>query len=61
MEKYILGEDTISGREGKVMATIDNKVYELFDLTKFTADIELDTTEIKPIGCLLYTSPSPRD
>lgn len=50
MEKYILGEDTISGREGKVMATIDGKVYELFELTKFTADIELDTTEIKPIG-----------
>ena len=54
MEKYILGEDTISGREGKVMATIDNKVYELFDLTKFTADIELDTTEIKPIGGSAY-------
>ena len=47
---YMNANDIINGREGKVVATIDGKVFDMFYIKTFEANIELTKTQVKVLG-----------
>jgi hypothetical protein len=51
-QKYLNAEDTITGRLGRVYATIDGALEEMMYLTKLEAKQENKTTEIPVLGLL---------
>lgn len=49
-EAKTLYTDTVSGHEGKGFITIDGKNREAFELSKFSAEIELTVSEKRMLG-----------
>lgn len=47
---YLKAQDTISGKEGKAVATIDGNVEDMFYIKKIEANVEKTKSEIKTLG-----------
>jgi hypothetical protein len=47
---FLQAIDTISGREGRAYATIDNQVEEMFYIKSLEAKVEKEKTEVKTLG-----------
>jgi len=47
---FIAAQNTVSGREGQVIATINGRVETLFEVESFDSEVELEKQEIRTLG-----------